>query len=337
MEFSVVIPSRDRPKQVVSCLESIIRMFSLTALSYELIIVDDGSQSNLKQGYLDLVSVHNVNLLNSGGRGPSAARNLGALKSLGKWIYFIDDDVVMDEDSLLWWSERHLPSAAGYQGVTKVNGSPDWSEVQASKTDFIDGFGSGNIIYRRDLFLQLGGFDEAYFLTTFGIHFREDTDLGLRFLRNGHELPVVDQMSAKHPPKEQKDPWFLLNDARKYFLEPYFKIRNPEASLWIGSAFTKGRLGTYQLRGAISLLFVSLIPFLKPLWPVVPIILLGLYILLSGLIFRGIKLRNNFWRYAPALLILYPLVHGFSYLAGFIFGPRKPKLIEKVVTEFKGE
>ena len=185
--------------------------------------------------------------------------------------------------------------------------------------------------------LELGGFDEAYFVTTFGIHFREDTDLGLRFLRNGHELPVVDQMSAKHPPKEQKDPWFLLNDARKYFLEPYFKIRNPEASFWIGSAFVKGRLGTYQLRGAISLLFVSLIPFLKLLWPVVPIVLLGLYILLSFLIFRGIKLRHNFWGYAPALLILYPLVHGFCYIAGFIFGPRKPILIKKVITEFKGE
>ncbi len=333
MEFSVVIPSRDRPVNLVRCLESIKKMFALTSLRYELIIVDDGSKRTVRKYYEELSTKHNTKLLNSGGNGPSAARNLGATRSEGKWIYFIDDDVILDEKSLQWWGAKNLSPVAGYQGITRVNECPDWSEIQPSRADFIDGFGSGNIIYRRDLFLKLRGFDEAYFLRHFGIHFREDTDLGLRFLRNGYVLPVVEQMSAKHPPHNHKDPWFLLKDARKYFFEHYFKQRNPEASSWIGTAFIKGKLGTYQLRGSISLLFVSLLPLIMSLWPIVPLILLVLYFLLSLIIFRGINLTSNFWVYAPIILICYPLIHGFSYLAGCIFGPRNPRLIDKAFTE----
>ncbi len=337
MELSVIIPSRNRPQQLLVCLQSVIRMFSLTSLSYELIVVDDGSNLAFRQQYLELKSTYTINFLNSGGNGPAAARNLGALNAQGEWIYFIDDDVIIDESSLIWWSKTHLPSVAGYQGITRVKESAEWNEVIPSRTDFVDGFGSGNIIYKRDLFLRLGGFDEAYFLPAFGIHFREDTDLGLRFLRHGYELPVTESMSAKHPSKKHKDPWFLITDARKYFLEPYFKFRNPEASHWIGSAFKKGKLGTYQSRGAISLLFVFLLPLTGPLWQIVPTILLILYILLSLLIFRGIRLGRNFWIYVPVLLLFYPLVHGTSYLLGLIFGPKKPKLIKGVHAKFKYE
>ena len=333
VEFSVVIPSRNRPENLLVCLESIIRMFVGTNLSYELIIVDDGSRSNLRKHYVELSIKYNAKLLNSGGCGPSAARNLGAIKSQGEWIYFIDDDVIMDDNSLSWWSTQADRLIAGYQGVTTVQQLPDWSQRQPSRANFVDGFGSGNIIYSRDLFLTLGGFDEAYFLMPFGIHFREDTDLGLRFLRHGYELPVVNHMLAEHPPLQDKDPWFILKGARKYFFEPYFKYRNPEASLWIGSSFVKGKLGTYQLRGSISLLFVSLVPLTISWWPTVHIILLLLYFLLSLIIFRGISRSSSFWLYAPVILIFYPLIHGISYLAGCVFGPRKPILIDKVCME----
>ena len=333
VDFSIVIPSRNRPETLLICLESIVRMFAGTNLSYELIIVDDGSRSNLRKHYVELSMKHNAKLLNSGGCGPSAARNLGAIKSQGEWIYFIDDDVILDENSLRWWRMQTEPLVAGYQGVTTVHQSPDWSQRQPSRVNFVDGFGSANIIYRRDLFLKLGGFDEAYFLKPFGIHFREDTDLGLRFIRNDYELPVVNQMLAEHPPLQDKDPWFILKDARKYFFEPYFKYRNPEASLWIGSSFVKGRLGTYQLRGSISLWFVILLLLAISWLPVVHIVLLLLYFLLSLLIFRGINRSPGFWFYAPVILICYPLIHGLSYLAGCVFGPRKPILIDKVCME----
>ena len=333
MEFSVVIPSRNRPENLMVCLESIVRMFALTSISYEMIIVDDGSNLNVRKHYIELSEQYNTKLLNSRGSGPSAARNLGAITAQGEWIYFIDDDVIMDEKSIQWWPTQNRTEGAGYQGITRVHKSPNWSHIRASTADFVDGFGSGNIIYRRDLFLKLGGFDEAYFLKSFGIHFREDTDLGLRFVRNGYNLPVVDQMTANHPAHDSRDPLFLLKDARKYFFEPYFKRRNPEASSWIGSPFVKGRLGTYQLRGSISILFVSLLPLVNYLWPLVPGILLFLYFVLSLIIFRSLTLTPSFWGYAPLILIFYPIIHGFSYLIGFIFGPRGPRLINKVCRE----
>ena len=144
MEFSVVIPSRNRPENLMVCLESIVRMFALTSISYEMIIVDDGSNLNARKHYIELSAKYNTKLLNSSGNGPSAARNLGAIRAQGEWVYFIDDDVIMDEKSIQWWSAQNRTEVAGYQGITRVHKSPNWSHIRSSTADFVDGFGSGN-------------------------------------------------------------------------------------------------------------------------------------------------------------------------------------------------
>src|SRR4051794_19726519 len=89
--FSVIIPTRDRPEQLVACLRS------LGALAYprdrfEVIVVDDGSTTALEpivgrsRGELHLA------LLKQSNAGPAAARNTGAAHAKGEFLAFIDDD-----------------------------------------------------------------------------------------------------------------------------------------------------------------------------------------------------------------------------------------------------
>lgn len=327
MELSIIVPSLNRPRQVSECLASIFRMLSVTDLIYELVLVDDGSSPVFQNQYVALADQYGSRLIRTSGLGPSGARNLGAIEAEGEWLYFIDDDVILSEDALKWWRFTDKSSSAGYQGITRVAQRIDWSKANPSASNFEHGFGSGNIIYNRELFLKLGGFDQSYFLKGLGLHFREDTDLGLRFLRAGYEIPLETRMLAYHPPAEEQDPWFLLRDARKYYFEPYFKLRNPEFKEWIGGFFHKGILGTFQLRGLVSMALVMIMPISTLWWHgLIPVILI-LYLVLGILIFRRLSISKGFLIYAPWLLLLYPWVHGFSYLAGYFFGPNSPRLI----------
>lgn len=326
VELSIIIPSLNRPVKLIQCLTSIRIMLEHCQVLSEVLLVDDGSTEDMAKRYTQISQEFDCLLIRTKGLGPSGARNIGAMKANGEWIYFIDDDVILSENALSWWPEVKGTLCAGYQGVTKVDSQLEWTQVSPSTSDFEGGFGSGNIIYRRDLFIELGGFDEAYFLKSAGIHFREDTDLGLRFIREGYDIPVNKKMLAYHPSSELRDPWFILRDARKYYFESYFKSRNPEGTKWIGTAFRKGILGTFQLRGFISMLILILAPLII-LNKAVVVPLLILYLLLGYVLFRKLSFEFEFLIYVPVVLLSYPWIHSLSYLVGYLFGPKVPKFI----------
>jgi glycosyltransferase involved in cell wall biosynthesis len=154
---------------------------SVLAQSYadvELVVVVDGTdavyervQSDL--GHRDRVVTH----CNEENRGLAASRNVGAELASGDVVAFMDDDAVADED----WVERlvdayeeHDPVAVGGKMVPNwVAGRPRWLPeeffwlVGVTHRGFADGEGEvrntngSNISFRRDVFLDLGGFDPA--------------------------------------------------------------------------------------------------------------------------------------------------------------------------------
>jgi glycosyltransferase involved in cell wall biosynthesis len=85
---SVVVPTRDRPRQLEACLRA---LDAQTATSLEIVIVDDAST--------DATAVANVvatcpraRLVRADGRGPAAARNAGTAAATGDIVCFTDDD-----------------------------------------------------------------------------------------------------------------------------------------------------------------------------------------------------------------------------------------------------
>jgi histidinol-phosphate phosphatase family protein len=117
----------------------------------------------------------------TGGRGPAAARNAGALRSEAAWIAFLDDDVVPDPH----WKARlahdlaDAPAeAAASLGRVRVP-APDAqrptdherSVLRLAQARWI----AADVALRREAWRALGGFDER-----FPRAYREDTDLALR-------------------------------------------------------------------------------------------------------------------------------------------------------------
>ncbi|MGH9210462.1 MAG: glycosyltransferase family 2 protein [Acidimicrobiales bacterium] len=87
-EVSVIVPTRDRPDQLTACLAALEQQ---TASSFEIVVVDDGSSDAAAVAAVVAAAPH-ARLLRGSGRGPAAARNLGASVARAPALCFTDDD-----------------------------------------------------------------------------------------------------------------------------------------------------------------------------------------------------------------------------------------------------
>ena len=86
---SVVIPTRDRPAALGRCLAALANQ---GGGSLQVIVVDDGSRNRAAvDATIGGASVE-ARVIRTPGRGPAAARNLGARAADGDVVLFIDDD-----------------------------------------------------------------------------------------------------------------------------------------------------------------------------------------------------------------------------------------------------
>jgi glycosyltransferase involved in cell wall biosynthesis len=92
MQFSVVIPTRNRPQALAACLASFARL-DYPAGAWEIIVVNDGGDGSL----LTAVPSHlhhllPLKLIDAPHAGPAAARNRGAAAATFDHLAFTDDD-----------------------------------------------------------------------------------------------------------------------------------------------------------------------------------------------------------------------------------------------------
>jgi len=96
MQVSIVIPMYNEERYLPRCIDSLLKQsFS----DFEVIFIDDGS----KDKSLKIVSDYSkkdkrIKFLKQNHGGPGKARNLGASKSKGKILVFVDADMVFDKD-----------------------------------------------------------------------------------------------------------------------------------------------------------------------------------------------------------------------------------------------
>ena len=164
---SVIVPTYNPQEHLLACFA---RSCSQTYTSYEVIVVDDGSEAEyapllagLKNRYpcLRLLTV-------SPNRGVAHARNLGAAAARGEYLAFLDHDDLWDSRKLEWQA-RFLDSAPDCGYVTSrqryfledgVESTPSW--VRDCHIGIaLPGFLPGTLLVRKTVFLQLQGFDET--------------------------------------------------------------------------------------------------------------------------------------------------------------------------------
>src|SRR5687767_5128657 len=93
--FSIIIPTYARPKQLAVCLEAIARL-NYPRDRFEVIVVDDGSESPPEHVVKSFSERLSLTLLAQPNSGPASARNTGAWEAKGEFLAFVDDDCAPD-------------------------------------------------------------------------------------------------------------------------------------------------------------------------------------------------------------------------------------------------
>jgi GT2 family glycosyltransferase len=196
LNATVVVPTRNRPKELSRCLEALLRQ--RTERAYEVIVVDDGSASPLTSQ-----ATAGVTVIRGEGNGPAAARNAGIARARGAFVLFIDDDAIPEPswvDAACDFLERH-PAHVGVGGRT-VSPPFDYLYEHSVECD-CPAFWTCNVAYRREVLERLGGFYEG-----FRAAHCEDLDLGYRALELG-SVGFAPDMRVVHPPRRLTLPRYI--------------------------------------------------------------------------------------------------------------------------------
>jgi glycosyltransferase involved in cell wall biosynthesis len=198
--ISVIIPVHNGSGYIASCIEALRKS---TYRDFEIIVVDDASDDDTAE--ICRSFGFKVIALSARG-GPAVARNEGVKRASGEIVLFIDSDVLVSENTL----EKVAESLLGNQEISAVFGSyddcpssPDFLSQyrnllhhfvhQRSDTD-AETFWAGCGAVRRDVFTELGGFDEK----RFPLPSIEDIELGYRLRQKGYRIMLDKSLQVKH-------------------------------------------------------------------------------------------------------------------------------------------
>ena len=190
-DVSIVIPVMNRADELRRCLTSLTRL-SYPQEKIQIIVVDDGSRDDSPL----VARQFGALLVPSGGtgRGPAAARNVGASVASGEILAFIDSDCTASETWL-----RELIPAFTNPDLAAVGGQVDgmctesavdryeavMSSLSLGSRERTGNSGSDtfylpscNLLVRRSAFRSAGGFNDT-------MHVGEDVDLTWRLRDRG--------------------------------------------------------------------------------------------------------------------------------------------------------
>ena len=110
MDLSIIVPIYNVGKYVRTCIESIYRQ-GLEEKKFEVILVNDGTKDHSMEMIADIISQHdNITVINQENQGLSVARNNGMAKAKGEYIFMIDSDDLLIDNSIGVLLEKALES-----------------------------------------------------------------------------------------------------------------------------------------------------------------------------------------------------------------------------------
>lgn len=146
---------------LATCLDSLAPSKQTFAQPYEVIVTDDGTDSSSEEMIEQSYSwAHWV----AGPRkGPAANRNNGAKAARGEWLAFIDDDCIAEPQWLQEMLNKADAAAADViEGKTYIPQNRDHPLLEGVENLQGGLFWSCNLAIKRNLFIDMGGFDEDF-------------------------------------------------------------------------------------------------------------------------------------------------------------------------------
>ena len=347
LRCSVVVPVYNGAPVIERCLDALACQ-TLGQDAYEIIVVDDGSQDETAACLESWARRHPavaLQLVRQTNAGPAAARNHGAQLARAPIVLFTDADCA----PLPTWIEAMLsafgdPAVVGAKGayLTQQTGlAPRFVQAEyedrydrmlgQTQIDFIDTYSAG---YRRDIFLENGGFDPIF--TTASV---EDQELSFRLAQKGYRLVFAPQARVEH----LHDANIIEYVRRKYFIAFWKALLtrwHPERM--VQDSHTPQVL---KLQIVLLALFLTIVPlaavaiFLPLLrWVWIADALVALVFLMTGLPFLRKLARRSGWLalFGPLMLAARAAALGVGFVAGTVhFAGTLPGTRQPVIPGWK--
>ena len=226
--ISVIVPTRDRPESLRRCLAALAEQRE----PVEIVVVDDQSRDSaaVRQA---LDPVPSARLVPGPGRGPAAARNLGAAKAGAEVICFTDDDCEPDPS---WAAALAAAIAGGADAVggRTLNAEPGDRLAEASQhiASYLGEhsrrggapFAASNNLACRAQVIREIGFDESYPLAA-----GEDRAWCEELAARGHKLANEPAALVRH--RQSLTPGAFWRQHSRYGRGAYRFSREREGAL----------------------------------------------------------------------------------------------------------
>ena len=214
-QVTVIVPTRDAPAHLGRCLDSIFSRS--TYPSFHVLLVDNGTTD---AEALSIFERHPVDVIPFDGPfNFSRVNNLGASRADGEFVLFLNNDTEVQTPEwiealvnlaepeavgavgplLLYPNGRvqHAGVVLGLRGTADhiMRGFPAGADGYAgslSCTREVSAVTAASMLVRRELFLDLGGFDEHY-----ATHY-QDVDLCLRIRHSGRRVLYTPRAALRH-------------------------------------------------------------------------------------------------------------------------------------------
>jgi cellulose synthase/poly-beta-1,6-N-acetylglucosamine synthase-like glycosyltransferase len=214
---SVIIPAYNNQLTIEETLQSIKNQNYQGSM--EIIVVDDGSSDRTPE----IAQRYTSKVIRQTNKGPGVARNRGAREAVGEILVFTDSDCVLSPQFI---SELVRPlqdsSIAGSQGRYKCNDKALISRFvqyeyeerarRQARVDNVYWIATHSACYRRDVFLEVGGFYEDSFSGG------EDLDLSQRMTEKGFKMVFNPEAVVYHHHPSTLGKYIISKFARAYWM-----------------------------------------------------------------------------------------------------------------------
>jgi glycosyltransferase involved in cell wall biosynthesis len=197
--LSVIIPVFNGGEAFRECVE---RLNETVPQPYEVVVVVDGVSDDswqvAKDGGLKVIQLPTQ-------CGPAVARNVGAKYASGDILVFIDADVGIEPDFFAQIQAAFQANPTMTALIGSYDDKPGKGNFlsqyrnlfhhyvhQTAREEAFTFWGACSAIF-REVFLELGGFDETYFKPCI-----EDIELGYRLRRQGYTIKLHKDIQVKH-------------------------------------------------------------------------------------------------------------------------------------------
>lgn len=321
--ISVIVPAKDAEQTMGGCLNALLHQEGmLLDIDYEVIVVDDGSADDTGL----ITQQYPVKVIMKNNEGPASARNAGAWVAKGALLAFTDADCVPTPSWLKNLTQPFTnPEVVGVKGTywtTQTALVARFVQLEyeykyarmlhKASIDFIDTYSAA---YRRDIFIQNGGFNESFPFPSV-----EDQEFSFRLARKGY-LMVFSPTAVVYHHHDRNVYEYLRRKFGIGYWKAYMLRWMPEKAFSDSHTAPTQRIEIVLLAGMlVSIAIVAVSPFYGTLL-FITLLTLFLAAISPFLYFIWCKDHQIFW-HAIGMIFLRAGALGFGLLKGFIRPPK---------------